>query len=199
MKIIDLQTAKKAVLELDGLIIQNNDSYFKYMMPDNSFGYVQTDSFIGLTLASVYKPSKENGTGARYPLKSKYTNDDILAASHYRLCPDNKIQTYKDLKDFLKSYYFVFNATIETKQKKVSALSCLKNDFIFVMEGSFPTINSKESFSMAKNKGNQKNKKWIIFKVEENENLSIVETNIKDNNSLLFELKSEISSRAGIV
>ena len=117
-EIVNLQTAKKAVLGLDGLTIQNNDSYFTYMLPDNSLGYIQIDSIIGLPLSSVHEPSKKNGTGAGYPLKSNYINDDILAASPYRLCPDNEIQTYKDikdLKDFLKSYCFVFNATIETK------------------------------------------------------------------------------------
>ena len=93
---------------------------------DNKFGRIDENIFGEIELCSVYIPNKNTGNGTlyrSYPLNNPTLND-VEASLNYTFKND-KPKFYKNLEDFLKSYYFLYESFVENKEGIKSALSYL--------------------------------------------------------------------------
>lgn len=136
---ITLKNVRNCILDNGGTLIQHKDAYFTYFI-DGGFGYAGIDRLSGLIhLSSVYKPSRENGTGARY-YEGHNPNIDKIRAACFHVIGGAKVEFYKNLQDFLSSFYFVFESKVITKEKTVNAINLLDGYYVFVSNKHAPTI-----------------------------------------------------------
>ena len=115
---------------------------------DNKFGKINKNIFGEIELCSVYVPNKYSGNGTLYRTLNNPTLNDIEASLNYTFKND-KPKFYKNLEDFLKSYYFLYESFVENKEGIKSALSYLQGKYIFISEKHYPIVTDthKEAIS----------------------------------------------------
>jgi hypothetical protein len=84
----------------------NNNISYAYIVKNNNIAYIQLSNFFGLSFSSSYKPSKNNGTGARmFNEITKPTLNHIDRTFNHSF---GKVEFWKDWEEFQKKAYFKY-------------------------------------------------------------------------------------------
>lgn len=169
MKAETLQDVKKELINAGFTVfytLDNNkkETYFSYML-DNKFGYVQAEYDGCYHIGSIYKPSKQAGTGCNY--KDRIVNPtigDFKGALNYHFTNLSPV-FYNDIQDYLSNNWSVFKLIVEDKQGVKTSLDYLDGYYIFKSDTYAPVI-SKNHMHLFKNYYKKRSDKYkVIFQI----------------------------------
>ena len=130
-----IEELRANIIEAGGIIVGDEEKAFTYFL-NGGLGAVSIHSLsYCLNLASVYKPSKENGTGSQYREDGPYTMKDLKRATTHVIRPGNSpVYFYKNLKEYLLQCYNRDNISIFYKGGSQTANEYIEKQMLIEAE-----------------------------------------------------------------